>query len=544
MAYLLRFGSPSGGINPRNGLRYGATMVSRLRAAGYARVSVLHEDSTSIKQQSELIKKRCKIEGWKYDPEVDLYVDEGLSGSKKEVRRPAFEQLLANRGKYDRIVVFRFDRLSRRMSELASTIEALNEADIAVISLNEGFGTDTEQGRVMANIMGSLAAGETEAIRQRVKSTQARMFQDGKWKGGGRPYGWEQSKLPGGGVRLVLKKDESAVVAKAVKMIINGSTIGGTARALNAAGHLTYKDNPFSPQVISTILRSRILLGQHVVNKTLAYDENGQPLTPHEPLITLEEWNNLQAALARLRVVRPRKGGSLLAGVGYCGLCNGRITGASTVNNPRANYRCRYKYALLNNIKCATGVTIKAVAVDELVSLAVLEVLKETRNIQAAGQRLSKDYAEVVRHRKKLEDEFRDAQQVQENLRNQMISGNYNYPGGAQHYERDFALSTARFVKASQALDAIEDIPENLPNLTPWTTAKNIEQKWNRASTTERNKVLRVLVDRVVVHPPSGKWTERGLDPDRVEIIWRVNAKETPAQGSKAPMKARKKKGV
>ena len=99
---------------------------------------MLHEDSTSIKQQSDLIKKRCKFEGWKYDPEVDLYVDEGLSGSKKDVRRPAFERLLANRGKYDRIVVFRFDRLSRRMSELASTIEVLNEADIAVISVNEG----------------------------------------------------------------------------------------------------------------------------------------------------------------------------------------------------------------------------------------------------------------------------------------------------------------------------------------------------------------------------------------------------------------------
>ena len=529
------------GAYPRNGQRYGATMVSRLRAAGYARVSVLHEDSTSIKQQSDLIKKRCRLEGWKYDPEVDLYIDEGLSGSKKEVRRPAFERLLANHSNYDRIIVFRFDRLSRRLSELASTIETLNEKGIAVISLNEGFGTDTDQGRVMANIMGSLAAGETEAIRQRVKSTQAKMFQDGKWKGGGRPYGWKQSKLPGGGVRLVLKKDEAAVVREAVKMIINGSTIGGAARALNEAGHRTYKGNPFSPQVVSTILRSRLLLGQHVVNKSIAYDEHGQPLTPHEPLITLEEWNDLQAALSRLRVVRPRKGGTLLAGVGYCGLCGGRMTGASTANNPHANYRCRYRYALLNNAKCPTGVTIKAIAVDELVSLAVLEVLKETRNIQAAGQRLSKDHAETVRQRKKLEDDFRDAQQVQENLRNQQIAGNYNYPGGAQHYERDFALSTARFVKASEALEALEDVPESPPDLTPWTTAKRIDQKWNRASTTEKNKVLRVLVEKVIVHPPTGKWTGRGLDPERVEIIWRNQVSETPSKVAKPTVRSKKK---
>lgn len=502
---------------------------------------MLHEDSTSIKQQSDLIKKRCKFEGWKYDPEVDLYVDEGLSGSKKDVRRPAFERLLANRGKYDRIVVFRFDRLSRRMSELASTIEVLNEADIAVISVNEGFGTDTDQGRVMANIMGSLAAGETEAIRQRVKSTQSRMFQEGKWKGGGRPYGWQQEKLPGGGVRLILKADEAAVIRKAVKMVTGGATIGGTARALNAADHRTYKGNPFSPQVVSTILRSRLLLGQHVVNKTLAYDDNGQPLTPHEALITLKEWNDLQAALAHLRVVRPRKGGTLLAGIGYCGLCGGRLTGASTSNNPHANYRCRYKYALLNDTKCPTGVTIKAVAVDELVSLAVLEVLKETQNIRTAEKRISQTHAEAVQERKKLEDEFRDAQLVHQQLRELMLKGVFNYRDGDKDFERDFGKATARLLKATEALDSIEEIPETPPNLAPWTTAKNIEQKWNRASTAEKNKVLRALVEKVVVNPPSGKWTGRGLDPDRVEIIWRIEASDTPLTSPKPKGKSKKK---
>ena len=108
--------------------------------------------------------------------------------------------------------------------------------------------------------------------------------------------------------------------------------------------------------------------------------------------------------------------------------------------------------------------------------------------------------------------------------------------------ERDFALSTARFVKASEALEAMEDIPESLPNLTPWTTAKRIEQKWNRASTTEKNKVLRVLVEKVIVHPPTGKWTGRGLDPDRVEIIWRNHVSESPSKVSKPTVTKKKKK--
>ena len=146
-------------------------MAVKLRAAGYARVSVVHEESTSIDQQIDAITEKCKREGWHFDPKKDLYIDEGLSGSKKNVTRPQFEKMISNASKYDRIVVFRFDRLSRRMSELATTIETLNEIRVAVVSINEGFGTDTDHGRLMANIMGSLSAGEAEALRQREKHT-------------------------------------------------------------------------------------------------------------------------------------------------------------------------------------------------------------------------------------------------------------------------------------------------------------------------------------------------------------------------------------
>lgn len=200
-------------------------MAVKMRAAGYARVSVAHEESTSIDQQIDAIAEKCKREGWLFDPKKDLYIDEGLSGSKKNVKRPQFEKMISNASKYDRIIVFRFDRLSRRMSELATTIETLNELHVAVVSINEGFGTDTDHGRTMANIMGSLAAGEAEAIRQRVKSTQARMFVDGKWKGGARPFGWTQEKMKGGGVRLVLVKSEADILRKAVKMIIKGKRL-------------------------------------------------------------------------------------------------------------------------------------------------------------------------------------------------------------------------------------------------------------------------------------------------------------------------------
>ena len=52
-------------------------MAVKMRAAGYARVSVAHEESTSIDQQIDAIAEKCKREGWLFDPKKDLYIDEG-----------------------------------------------------------------------------------------------------------------------------------------------------------------------------------------------------------------------------------------------------------------------------------------------------------------------------------------------------------------------------------------------------------------------------------------------------------------------------------
>lgn len=507
-------------------------MAPKIRAAGYARVSVGRDDSTSIAQQIDAIAAKCKQEGWAFDPKKDLYIDEGKSGSKPDVRRPSFERMIANAGKYDRIVVYRFDRLSRRVAELHTVIEKMDALNVIVTSASERMDTASDQGRLMITLASGMAAGEASAIKTRVLNTQAKMFVDGKWKGGARPYGWKQQKKDGGGVRLVLNKgdkkakedvdkiDEAAVLRKAIKYVLAGKSIGATARELNKAGHRTYKNLPFSPQMVSHMLRSELLLGRHVVNGKISYGSDGKPITPHEALITLEEWNKLQAALARLRVVRPKKGGALLAGVIYCSECNGKMQGSSTASNQHANYRCRNKYATLNG-KCTTGSSIRAVAADEFVSLAVLDVLRKKKSIQTAGKRMRQSHAEAVRLRKQLDAEADDARRIHTNLREHYLRGDYAYPGGEADYQVDFARATANLTKALDALAELDDVVEEPADLYPWTTVVAIEQKWQRATTEEKNKVIRALIDQVIVKPRSKAWKHRGLDPARIEIVWR-----------------------
>ena len=237
-------------------------------------------------------------------------------------------------------------------------------------------------------------------------------------------------------------------------------------------------------------------------------------------MIKLDEWVKLQAALGRLRVVRPKKGGALLAGVAYCSLCEGKMQGSSTESNEYANYRCRNKYALLNG-KCVTGTSIRAVAIDELVSLAVLEVLKKKKNIQSAGKRIRQSHAEAVKLQKRLEDELEDSRRIHRGLREQYLSGGYNYPGGESDYRADLARASKNLTEASAAVDELDEVVEEPADLYPWTTLSAIDVKWAKATNEEKNKVIRALVDRIEVKPRSVAWKHRGLDPDRVEIIWR-----------------------
>jgi len=84
-----------------------------MRAAAYCRVSTPaqgEEDKASIPEQIARIEKHCQGKGYSM---ADRYVDIGYSGAKS--KRPEFQRMLndAKKGKFDAIVCWKADRLSR-----------------------------------------------------------------------------------------------------------------------------------------------------------------------------------------------------------------------------------------------------------------------------------------------------------------------------------------------------------------------------------------------------------------------------------------------
>ena len=78
------------------------------------------------------------------------------------------------------VVVFKLDRAFRSVKHMHDTLTAWEMAGVGFRSMRENFETTTAAGRLMLNILGSLAEFELELIRERVKAGMDRARRQGK----------------------------------------------------------------------------------------------------------------------------------------------------------------------------------------------------------------------------------------------------------------------------------------------------------------------------------------------------------------------------
>lgn len=161
--------------------------TSRLNpvTAIYTRVSTSQQSTRSQKPD---------LERWiaSQDPEslgqVAWFTDKATG---KNMDRPGWEKLwrAIDAGQVRKLVVWRLDRLGRTAAGLCKLFEELQEKKVRLVSLKDSIDLGTASGRLIANVLASVAAYETELRGERVKAGQAAAKATGKtW--GGTKKGW------------------------------------------------------------------------------------------------------------------------------------------------------------------------------------------------------------------------------------------------------------------------------------------------------------------------------------------------------------------
>jgi len=155
---------------------------------------------------------------------IDVIADEGYSASN--LKRPGLQAALTmlRSGKACTLIVVKLDRLTRCVKDLGTLCEQYfsDEKPYTLLSLSDSINTRSASGKLVLNVLTSVAQWEREAIADRTREAMAHLKQQGV-KLGGVPYGWRYSSdVDANGRRLIVKHPEEQ---KAIKRILLASAL-------------------------------------------------------------------------------------------------------------------------------------------------------------------------------------------------------------------------------------------------------------------------------------------------------------------------------
>jgi DNA invertase Pin-like site-specific DNA recombinase len=215
---------------------------SMQRVALYTRISTdeTNQPYSLGAQHDRLLAHVSSQPGWQV---VAEYEDRA---SGKSLERPALADArrAATAGAYDLLLVFRVDRLSRNLGQLAALIEELEAAGVAFRSLTEPFDTSNPAGRMMLQMLGVFAEFERASIIERISAGMQRKASRGEWTVGSYPYGYRRGAAGPG-----LEPDPAAVQIVGdmfERYVTDRLGSGAIAEWLNERGLRTTRGQPWT----------------------------------------------------------------------------------------------------------------------------------------------------------------------------------------------------------------------------------------------------------------------------------------------------------
>jgi len=362
-----------------------------MKVALYTRVSTEDQarEGFSLEVQKNYLLQYAKSFQWEVFcsiPNCQVYEDDGFSGSRME--RPALQRILldARNKRFDLIVVYKQDRLSRKLKDLLSMLEEFDSLGVGYKSATEPFDTTTSAGKMAIQMLGSYAEFERNRLIERVFPGMVEGVKKGHWQGSRYvPYGYTHNKQT---KKLEIHLEEEKIVKEIFSMYLNGRSTSQIAAHYYNLGTPSRNGGKFYSKFISSILQNKAYIGTLVWNKR-RYEmkektKNGfgkgykyvnndtskilEIPNTHDPIISHKDFESAQRLLQRNRrnsVVRFKNNIYHLSGVLRCNECNGAYRGKMVLNNRSKQTKKPWYYCSSNGvhyIKCNN----KAITADDI----------------------------------------------------------------------------------------------------------------------------------------------------------------------------------
>ena len=202
-----------------------------MAAYGYARVSTQRqaEDGLSLEVQRRQIEGYAHMHGLEL---ADIVIEEGVSGSKPIMERPAGGPLFARLQDGDVIIAAKLDRCFRSAVDALNVVEDLKRRGIKLHLLDLG-GDISGNGlsKLFLTIAAAFAEAERDRIIERITQVKADQRNMGRFLGGVRPFGFDV--VDGA---LVENAKEQEAIARIKAMKSDGKSLRTIAAAMKADG--------------------------------------------------------------------------------------------------------------------------------------------------------------------------------------------------------------------------------------------------------------------------------------------------------------------
>ncbi len=371
----------------------------------------------------------------------------GVSGYKVSANDRDKLQLIkkrAEQGKFDILLVFMFDRLGRKSDETPFVVEWFVKHGVRVWSVNEGeqrFESHTD--RLTNYIRYWQADGESQKTSIRTKAAMGQMVQEGRFRGGGVPYGY---KLVPSGIlnkrkhevcKLEIDEDEARVVRMMFNLCV-GSGYGRCkiANMISGQGIKTRTGSNWHEATVGHILHNVAYTGvlrsgesrSEIFEELQIVDPDTFALAQKLMAERVNEYNEQRTMPKNV------SGQAMLSGNIFCGHCGGRLT-LTTNGTVRHNlkggtvFRRRVRYVCYNKtrhrVDCdgQTGYTthildgmvtkvlhqvfdkMKVLQEDEIVSRTHMNMTADLKNQLAAAKR---EFAKATKEYESVKDKLYD----------------------------------------------------------------------------------------------------------------------------------------
>ena len=306
---------------------------------------------------------------WQLDEKE--YFEGSNSGYKNAVAdRDVLQEALqdAKAKEYDILVVYKDDRIGRRMWEIGAYVMSLKSFGVDIYTVKDGC-ISPESDDIMGQMMLALRYGNAQKSSSdtgmRVKDTAQKLVQKGKFMGGKAPYGYKlelsgEVSKHGRALHHLVVVPEQAEVVKYIYELSLHKEYGATKITKILSEHEVYKNRAprdiWKSGTITSILTNPIYAGYTAYKRRERIDGKYHKLDskewvfaekpdPEIAIIDEDMWNRAQDTRKQradkyikslenqnVTIIRRNSGMLALIDVLHCGYCGRKMTNGSKYN--------------------------------------------------------------------------------------------------------------------------------------------------------------------------------------------------------------------